>query len=261
MTTTKTIRQTVNALVKSYRDEIKDAANNNVLTRAEQKVLSPWTRRHINELRQDVDTVTIAKAVAHLRPIITRAAQSIAGADHRIDADDVKKLRVMDLRLRAVSLFVDENDAKAALDKALNAASIPAISDLGKSFGFATHPKNASVESILGDITGYDMGEMGDDWFNRSSGARAVNAFAESMAEAGKIHAEGSDGPSEAEAIIKAFDGVSASLTEYFKGADFKKFVYADHSIAEDGDVHWDILLAQKTDGSWASLAYSDFPF
>ena len=47
----------------------------------------------------------------------------------------------------------------------------------------------------------------------------------------------------------------------YFKAPEFKKFIEVSHSIAEDGDVERNVLLAQKKDGTWQSLTYTDYPF
>lgn len=264
MTTTKTVRQTVNALVGTYKKEIQEAAGNNVLTPGEQKKLSPFAQRHIKELRAETDTVTVGKAVAHLKPVIERAALAIAGDDGKIDAADVRKLRVTELRTRAATLFDGEGGTTGRVDlaKAVKAADVPILSDYGKSFGLEQHPAGASIQDIIGAITDMDVADFElDDWATLTNGAAAVKDFGLAMKDAAESRAEGADSDAEAKTITRAYEGVAKGAKAFFNGDDFRKFVLAQHSIAEDGDVEYHILLAQKRDGSWTSLTYSDFPF
>ncbi len=263
MTTTRTVKQTVNALVQVYKKEIQEAAGNNVLTTREESKISPWARRHIHELRGDVDTVTVGKAVAHLKPIITRAAEAIAGSDGKIDAQDVRKLRVTELRTRAASLFDAPGGAgntKADLQKALRAANVDAITDYGKGFDLTTHRPDATMKGILAEMRELSESELGDT-FDLTTGANAVKEFVDTIKDAGKDFAENAETAAEAMALRKAYNDVANSAAAYFKGDDYKKFVFARHGIEEDGDIEHNVLLAQKQDGSWQSLTYTDFPF
>lgn len=264
MTTTRTIRQTVNALVGTYRKEIAAAAGNSVLSKAEEKKLTPFAQRHIRELREEGDSVTVGKAVAHLRPVIERAAEAIAGRDGKIDAADVRKLRVTELRVRAASLFEGEaTGGLADLKKAIKATEIDAITDYGKSFSLQNFPAGATLKSMIASITDTDAADLGnvEDSYSLTQGAAAVRDMAKAVKDAGASHAEGSDDEAGARVITRAYDGVAAGVQGFFKSSEFKKFILAEHSIAEDGDMEYHVLLAQKRDGAWTTLTYSDFPF
>lgn len=264
MTITKTVKQTVQGIVGSYKKDIEQAAGNNILTKREEAKLDKFAKRHLTELRQEVDTVTVGKAVAHLRPIITSAAAAIAGADGKIDSTDVRKLRVTELRVRAASLFEDGGVAGAkSLRKAVNATDVPQIGDMGKTFALRSFPATATPESMVSkivDLAPADLGRL-TQWGSVATGASAVREFSAHVRQAGQEQVDGANDDAEAAVYKQAYNGVADAVKGFFVAEDFKKFVYGSHSIAEDGDCAYDILMAQKRDGSWVTLTYSDFPF
>ena len=117
-----------------------------------------------------------------------------------------------------------------------------------------------NVKEVISKLVELDL-EYVDESYSLSSGRAAIGSFASTIRQAGKDHAEGQEETATADQITKAYDGVADAAERFFRSADFKKVTYASHGIAEDGDVAYDILLGQKKDGSWVTLAYSDFPF
>ena len=104
MAITLTVQQTVKGLADSYRQDIKRAAGDNVLSPAEQAGLSPFAKRHI-AARAAGRPLSVNQAVSALKPVLTKAARAIAGEDGLIDASEVQQLRVAELRTRAASLL------------------------------------------------------------------------------------------------------------------------------------------------------------
>jgi len=262
MTDSVSIKKAVSTLVAGYRKEIAAAAKDEILSKTEEKKLTPWAKKHIDELRDEVVRVSVDAAVKHLRPIINRAACAIAGDDGKISADDVAKLRVPELRARASALFDGgkPSGARAALDAAVKATEFDSITDYGKSFGVEKYPASMNAKQVISKMVELDL-EYVDDNYSFSSGRAAIGSFADTIRKAGKDHAESEEDAATAAKITAAYDGIGAAAERFFRSADFKKVTYASHSIAEDGDVAYDILLGQKKDGSWVTLAYSDFPF
>lgn len=262
MTESVSVRKAVSTIVAGYRKEIETAAKNEILTKTEEKKLSPWAKKHIDELRDEVVRVSVDAAVKHLRPIINRAARAIAGDDGKISADEVAKLRVPELRARASALFDggQPTAARVALDAAVRATEFDSITDYGKSFGVEKYPARMNAKEVVSKLVDLEL-EYVDEGYSFSSGRAAIASFADTIRQAGQDLAESEEDAATAEKITTAYDGVADAAERFFRAADFKKVTYANHSIAEDGDVAYDILLGQKKDGSWVTLAYSDFPF
>jgi len=262
MTESVSVRKAVSTIVAGYRKEIEAAAKDEILSKTEEKKLSPWAKKHIDELRDEVVRVSVDAAVKHLRPIINRAARAIAGDDGKISVDEVEKLRVPELRARASALFDGGKPtaARAALDAAVKATEFEAINDYGKSFGVDKYPASMNAKEVISKLVDLEL-EYVDEAYSFSSGRAAIGSFADTIRQAGKDHAEGEEETATGEKITQAYAGVADAAERFFRSADFKKVTYASHGIAEDGDVAYDILLGQKKDGSWVTLAYSDFPF
>ena len=51
------------------------------------------------------------------------------------------------------------------------------------------------------------------------------------------------------------------AVAAYFDPKNFASIEYGSHSIAEDGDTQYDLLLARRQDGSYLTVTSSDFPF
>lgn len=269
---TRTVNQTVTALVKSFEKDIKAAARDSVISRTEEKKLSPWVQSHIDELRSGNKPVTVAAAMKNLKALIERAAKDIAGSDGKIDARDVAKLRVSDLRNRAMEIFGTGDSTgtgtlpagKAGIDKALaGITNIADIADYGRHFSFDTYDSTVTPESIVGKVTDNDEDviEKISTYGDVTKGSAAVTAFISAVNEAANDAAEGVDDTEEANAIKASLKKLADAAKGFFKAADFKQIVLCQHSIAEDGDLESHVLMAQKKDGSWVSLSYTNFPF
>lgn len=259
--TTRSVTQTVNALLETYKQEIKAAAGDQVLSRTEAQRLTPFARRHIDEARKPGQSMTVSKAVAALKPVLTRAALAVAGGDGMIDLAEAKQLRVAELRQRTVSLFEGApTGGRAQLDSALRGVDVSSITDYGRSFELRSFPAGSTERAMISKIVDLSEDDLGtlSDWGTRKSGAGAVSGFAEVIREAGVDFAENHD---DGEADQKRLDAVADAVGKYFKPSDFQKIAGYRHTITEDGDMEYNVLLAQKQDGSWTALTHTNFPF
>ena len=222
----RTVAQTVNLLVKSIRTEIEKAAKDTVLTPAEQKQLTPWVKTHIDEIRQPGKKVTVTSAVNHLKPIINRAALAIAGGDGKIDAEDVKKLRVTELRTRAASLFDGggtSGNARAKLNAAIKATQIAPIRNYGKEFYMDEFPSGKTLGAMIASITGNSEDDLGpvNDWGDTTAGSRAVTKFNTVLRDAVEGDAVDTEDPAVAVKIRSAYKGIETAAKEFFNADDF----------------------------------------
>jgi hypothetical protein len=259
----RTVQQTVDGLVASYETDIKRIAGNDILSKTEQAKLSPFAKKHI-EARAAGKALRVSQAVSALKPVLTRAAKAIAGADGMIDAAEVQQLRVAELRTRAASLFEESPSAgKAALLKAIEGVDIPEISDFGRSFGLEEYPKSATVESMVEDITDIPRADMGPvaDWGTVTKGQAAVDGFVTVVKDAGQEMFENAEEPAEGEDLKARMNKFATAVNDFFKPGAFKQIVGVRHTIEEDGDVEQNLLFGQKLDGAWVVLNHTDFPF
>ncbi len=266
MPTSRTINATVTALVSSYRKEIQAAARDANLSKAEERKLSPWLKSHVQQLRQGNKPVTVDAAVKALKPVIERAARSIAGADGKIDAKDVQKLRVADLRTHAATLFDTTvgPSTSGALERALTTASKnELLSDFGWGFEFDTYSERETPESIVAklvDVSKDDLGAL-RDFGAVKSGVTAVRDLTADLKATADEFRDNRETAAEQRQVDEQFGAVSRAAINYFKPETFQKLLSVRHSIEEDGDTNRFILLGQKKDGSWAAMQVTEFPF
>lgn len=264
MTVTRTEKQTIAGILATYRKDIEQAAGDKVLSKAEQATLSPFAKKYIEQARTAGRSMSVAKATTALKAPITRAVGSISGGDGIVDEFEVTKLRVPELRTRAATLFTESpTGAEATLTKALTDVNIAPITDYGRAFDFGKAPQGSTVESMVADITQTPASDMGPvaEWGDISKGTDAVADFTSVIRTAAKEIFDNAEDPTSGADIKARLDTLADSVESYFKPGDFEQIINVRHTIAEDGDVEYNILMAQKPDGTWKTLTHTDFPF
>ncbi len=246
MAITRTVAQTVDGMLALYQKDIEAAAGDQVLTKAEEAKLTPFAKKHIDDARRAGQKMTVAKAVASLKPALTRAAKDIAGRDGMIDIDEVRNLRVAELRTRAASLFEEAPPAdRAELDQALKDVDVAKITDYGRAFDLAPHAAGNTEESLISKITDISATDLGPlaDWGTRWSGRAAVNKFASVIRVAAQEFLDNADDPADGADTKARLDRLADAIEKYFTPADYQQIVNWRHAIAEDGDVEYNVLM------------------
>ncbi len=262
MTITRSVTQTVTGVVATYQKEIETAAGDSKLSRAEQAKLTPFARKYIEAAREPGKAMSVTKATAALKPVVTRAIESIAGSDRTVDEFEVANLRVPELRTRAAALFAEPPSGDfAAVNKAVDQANVPLITDYGHSFWVSNAPKTSTLKSIVEGITEVDADPL-TDYVSLTEGRGAIKAFSDVIRQTGQDILDSANNDPLVDADLNARLTTLADASEkYFQDAGFQRIVFARHAIAEDGDVEYNMLMGQKTDGTWQTITYSDFPF
>ena len=263
MTVSRTVNQTIAGVLATYQKDIEQAAGDKVLSKAEEAKLSPFAKKHIEEVRKAGQALSVAKATAALKPAITRAVTSIAGADGRVDEFEVSKLRVPELRTRAATLFTEApGPGEAELIKALADVNIAPITDFGRNFDLGKAPKGSTLESMVAAIAQFDPSQTKlSDWATISTGKDAVADFTSVIRTAGKDIADNAEDPTSGADLKHRLDTLADSVESFFKPGDYTQLVNVSHAIVEDGDVEYNILMAQQPDGTWKTITHTDFPF
>lgn len=262
MTVTRTVPQTVTGVVASYKKDIEAAAGDSVLSKAEQARLTPFAKKYIEAARVAGKPMTVTKAVAALKPVVTRAIESVAGSDRKVDEFEVANLRVPELRARAAELFVEPPTGDlAAVTRAIDAVNVPLINDYGHSFWASNAPKTSTLRSIVRGITDVDADPL-TDYVSLTEGRAAIKEFSDVIRQTGQdILDNGNNDPLVDADLNARLTTLADASDKYFKEAGFQRIVFARHAIAEDGDVEYNILMGQNLDGTWKTITYSDFPF
>lgn len=254
------IPQAVTKMTAGFRAVVQEAAGNRILTPAERtEIASRWAKRTLPNRR-----LSVARAVEdYLEPKIQKALYAVSSDKKTITPADAHKLRVAELRASAESLFGSTSKI-AKLQSAVDQLDVPQLTDYGTSVGLDTYPSQ-SLAQVMEAITGYEF-DMSFSW-DEVKGAGALADFARSMRQKGKDEKQAIDEDPEGKALSgqevqDRFNAVAGALFGVFKPvSQFKSIRSLSHSIQEDGDTEYALLLAQKKDDSWLVLLYSNWPF
>lgn len=251
----------LNKLTAEYREIVEKAAGNATLTTKERmKLESNWAFKAIPK-----KTISVEKAMDILEPKLAHALEAISSDHKNITPADANKLFVGELRAKAQQLF--GQDAK--LDKlkgAIAKVDTEPMNEYGKSLGLSFHGPQ-TLAQLVEELTGneYDPSEYPDEW-SETKGSKAPKDFAAYMRSTGSEERQSADEDPEG-AIMpgaeleKRFADVAKEIEKTFKAPDFKQIRSMSHSIAEDGDTEYALLLAQKKDNSWIAVTWSNWPF
>lgn len=259
-------------IIGRLRTHAKVAARtNDVISVGEQEDLSPWGQSNIKKLRKDRGgRLTVDDLVDTLAPKVQRALKSVA-ENGMLTAASADKLIVPELKAHVTRLLGDVVVPSASgmegLSTAVTAAgTVQALTDYNRTFSLETYRKGTSVADILArvydvspsDIDAYDL-------FSRTTGRAGVDSFTlELLSDAEEDEASGSDLQDALthEEMANATRAVAAAALGAFTPiSQFRQVLHAHHGIAEDGDLQVEALLAQKKNGSWVALTYTNFPF
>lgn len=151
----------------------------------------------------------------------------------------------------------DSSGELAALKKAVASAQIPTMTDYGRNFWIKSHPAGATPETILQEVVDSQDGSNVLDYFKISSGNKAVRQLAGEWRSEAQQEIENQE-----PANAKIYRDVASEMENAFLDTTrFQSVRVAFHDVAEDGDTEYKVVLAQKQDGSWLTLNYSNFPF
>lgn len=249
-------------MTAAFEAIVDDAAKDATLSREERRdISSSFLKGAIPDRRISVESAVHD----YVEPKIRRALFAVSSNKHTVTERDASKLRVTELRASLLSLFGGHTSGSlGALKSAIARTEVPQLNDYGKSLSFETFA-NKTFEEVVAAITGYDY--SAENW-QTVTGRRAAADFARGMVQVGDTVKQGEDEDptNEPNALngqqLKAlFDDVAGAVSAALKSGGWKSVRSLSHSIQEDGDTEYQILVAQKKDNSWVTVAYQDFPF
>ncbi|MFO0728428.1 MAG: hypothetical protein U1E65_31925 [Myxococcota bacterium] len=254
------ISNAASKMTEGFRTIVQDAAHNATLTPSERSHLSStWAKNTIPN-----KSISVNAAVEdYLAPKIKKALFAVSSNKTSVTEADVQKLVVTDLRTAAAALF-GPSGKMAKLQAALDDLDVQQLTDYGHSIGLDKQPVG-TMTAAMTNIIGYDF-DISYGW-HQTKGAAAIKSFADSMRQVGKDLKQSTDedpvtGGLTGQQIKDRYDAVADRVGAAFKPVtDFLSIRHLSHSIQEDGDTEYSILLAQKKDKSWVAVTYSDFPF
>ena len=143
------------------------------------------------------------------------------------------------------------------LKKAVASAQIPEMLDLNRQFWIEKYPATATPQTILKKILDRKDNANILKGFKISSGDQSIKKLATEWRGEAKELAD-----DDSKASATAYLAIANGMEKAFMGAKrFKAVQLASHNIAEDGDIEYQVVLAQQQDGSWLILGYSNFPY
>ncbi|MCM2266310.1 MAG: hypothetical protein NDI60_00895 [Elusimicrobiales bacterium] len=140
------------------------------------------------------------------------------------------------------------------LRTAVKGAQRQELEEMGYIFGLETYPAKTQVKKILEDIIGYELEDVNAGAFHMSSGDAAVRSFVKYLRD---------EAASEDEQVIsRNIRNVATEAEKVFLGTrEFAGVQLAAHRRQEDGDMDYQVLIAQEKDGSFLVLQYMRNPY
>jgi hypothetical protein len=266
-----------NEIIGRYRSEAKIAAgSNDTISKTEQKQLSAWGQSTLEKLREESGgRITVDAFVDAIAPKVQRALRTVAG-NERLTKSEANKLFVPELKAHALRLLgvngLPAGDGLSALKASVRAAGdVEGFSDYNRGFSVTSYPAGTSEAKILAEAYNVSESDIEDmpDLFHKTSGRAGVQSFVSMIiadAEADEENADGSDPDDdftkEHLAMANAGRAIAAAVPLAFEPvSQFTSVTHHSHGIAEDGDLQTEVLIAKKTDGSFLTMAYTNFPF
>lgn len=256
------IPSALSKLNSEYRAIVQKAAGNQVLTPKERDQLeSSWARSALPKKQMSVDTAM----KSYLGPKLEKALFAVSSDKKSITPSDAHKLYVTELRASAEALF-GVSPKLAQLKAASAKAWAPYLDDMNRGVAFQTFPSSLSLTQVMSEIIGFDY----DPTFawDETLGAAAIQSFAELMHERGldekTFISENEPDTTNVtgDQMVARFDALADEVKTAFKPLSAYKAIHQlSHATQEDGDGHFDVLLAQKKDNSWVTLTWHNFPF
>ena len=233
------------------------------------------SKKAVRRTKSDVNTVTYADSSKSLIMKVTKTGGAQNGESLRgnlslkvgselVELEDLECFKNSDISFDIVGETANEgqpvdSDSISTLRSAIKLADIPELVDFGTSFDVSTHTSKETVESILRVITDTSPDSDRDlPEFVTTQNAAAVKQFTEEMKRLVTEEEEDESNLSKINALSQIAKEVETTFLPVTK---FKSVSLLVHTIAEDGDVEYQILIGENGDGSKIVLSYSNFPF
>ena len=270
-----TVDELSKAWTRSFAAAVREAAGSNgrLTPRKAAAMEAPYADNAKNYFKFTGKKSANADTVIDSGARYVRAkAEEVAGRDHKLSVFEMRQLPadLADdvLALRGVAPKPTEDaGALPALKAAVLATDVKGINDYGKYFEVKTFAASQTRDQVINamatnDVVGPDADDQSGLDFTR--GSRAPRMFADMICDAGALlaedydYAEGGLSKRDVEQLYKA---VADRTTAAFSSLKLNHVELIEHSISEDGDIAWKILMGRQADGKWIAVQYQDNPF
>jgi hypothetical protein len=216
--------------------------------------------------RTHLTSAPIARIVKSGEQYVKNATTRAAGPDEKLSLSDIEKLP-KDLQddMRILMGEKPPDPASRSLNEAVQAADIAELTEYGKYFSVETFPASKTRLEVMQSLTDLqDLTERTlDDGFHSTQGTDGVKAYASTLKRLGEDEKQQAESEPLGDKLNNIYRNIAdAAQAEFSPVSKFKNVESLVHTIAEDGDTEFRILLARKhNDGGWLAVFHSNFPF